>query len=339
MLVITTSAMMEEMLENIKANNFKMFRISGIAVIDRDLQGQTVAGYQVVANLDNVADYICREWVDEVLVSLSPTDPYPQKLLSQLAEVGVTVHYKLAKVERDDGRRGIVERIGDYAVITYSIKYTTLKQVLLKRTMDIIGGLVGCLLTLLIFIFVAPAIYISSPGPIFFSQIRVGKNGKKFRMYKFRSMYLDAEERKKELMEQNRVKDGMMFKMEFDPRVIGNKVLPDGRTKKGIGQFIRDTSLDEFPQFFNVLLGDMSLVGTRPPTVDEWEKYELHHRARLSIKPGITGMWQVSGRSAISDFEDVVRLDTKYINEWTPGLDIKILLKTVFIVLKKDGSM
>ena len=120
-------------------------------------------------------------------------------------------------------------------------------------------------------------------------------------MYKFRSMYRDAEERKKELMEKNRIKDGMMFKLDFDERIIGNKIMPNGEKKTGIGDFIRRTSLDEFPQFINVLKGDMSLVGTRPPTVDEWEKYELHHRARLSIKPGITGMWQTSGRSNITD--------------------------------------
>lgn len=158
-------------------------------------------------------------------------------------------------------------------------------------------------------------------------------------MYKFRSMYLDAEERKKELMKENRVKDGMMFKLDFDTRVIGNKILPDGRKKTGIGHLIRVTSIDEFPQFFNVLKGDMSLVGTRPPTLDEWEKYELHHRARLAIKPGITGMWQVSGRSEITDFEEVVRLDTEYITDWSVGMDFRILFKTVLAVVKKEGSM
>lgn len=145
-------------------------------------------------------------------------------------------------------------------------------------------------------------------------------------------MYPDAEARKAELMAQNKVKDGMMFKMENDPRIIG------GENGKGIGNFIRNTSLDEFPQFWNVLKGDMSLVGTRPPTVDEWDKYELHHRARLAIKPGLTGMWQVSGRSDITDFEEVVRLDTEYIQNWSFGLDIKILLKTVEVVLKGSGA-
>lgn len=150
---------------------------------------------------------------------------------------------------------------------------------------------------------------------------------------------MDAEERKKELAAQNKVGDGMMFKMDFDPRIIGNKVLPNGKKKTGIGQFIRKTSLDEFPQFFNILVGDMSLVGTRPPTLDEWEKYEPHHRARMSFRPGLTGLWQVSGRSNITDFDEVVKLDQEYINNWSVGLDIKILLKTIVVVFRKDGSM
>ena len=150
---------------------------------------------------------------------------------------------------------------------------------------------------------------------------------------------MDAEERKKELMAQNKISDGLMCKMDFAPRIIGNKILPDGTRKTGIGEFIRKTSLDEFPQFINILLGDMSLVGTRPPTVDEWELYEPHHRARMSFRPGLTGMWQVSGRSNITDFEEVVKLDTQYISEWSLRLDVKILWKTVWSVLKSDGAM
>lgn len=150
---------------------------------------------------------------------------------------------------------------------------------------------------------------------------------------------MDAEKRKKELMSQNKVGDGMMFKMDFDPRIIGNKVLPNGKKKTGIGQFIRKTSLDEFPQFWNILKGDMSLVGTRPPTLDEWEKYEPHHRARMAFRPGLTGLWQVSGRSNITDFEEVVKLDTEYINDWDLGLDIKIILKTITSVAHDDCAM
>ena len=127
-------------------------------------------------------------------------------------------------------------------------------------------------------------------------------------------------------MTQNEMK-GLMFKIKDDPRII-----------KGIGHFIRKTSLDEFPQFWNVLKGDMSLVGTRPPTVDEYEKYEAHHRRRLSMKPGITGLWQISGRNDIMDFEEVVKLDVEYIEHYSLELDIKILVKTVLSVLKRDGA-
>ena len=133
--------------------------------------------------------------------------------------------------------------------------------------------------------------------------------------------------------------DGMMFKMDFDPRIIGNKILPDGTKKTGIGQFIRKTSIDELPQFWNILKGDMSLVGTRPPTLDEWEKYEPHHRARMSFRPGLTGLWQVSGRSNITDFEEVVRLDTQYIGEWSVKNDIRIIFQTIIRVMKNEGAV
>ena len=192
---------------------------------------------------------------------------------------------------------------------------------------------------MIVTIIVGPAIYIASPGPIFFVQERIGRNGRKFKMYKFRSMYMDAEERKKELMAQNKVSDGMMFKMDFDPRIIGNKILPDGTKKTGVGQFIRKTSIDELPQFWSILKGDMSLVGTRPPTLDEWEKYEPHHRARMSFRPGLTGLWQVSGRSNITDFEEVVKLDTQYIGEWSVKNDIRIFFYTIVGVLKNNGAM
>ena len=128
---------------------------------------------------------------------------------------------------------------------------------------------------------------------------------------------------------------GFMFKMENDPRILGSG--KDG-TKKGIGHFLRKYSIDELPQFWNVLRGDMSLVGTRPPTIDEWEQYENYHRIRMRIKPGMTGLWQVSGRSDIVDFDEVVRLDSEYIRNWSVWVDIKIILQTFVVVLKKNGA-
>ena len=339
LLIVTSEAVAEQVVANMQQNNYARYTLAGAAVIDADWTGKRINGVPVVANEETAPMYVCQEWIDEVLIVIPEALSYPSELIEKLTETGVTIHLNLAKITNIPGKKQFVEKVGNYTVLTTSINYASSKQLLLKRLMDIVGGLVGCILTGIICIFVGPAIYLASPGPIFFAQERVGKNGKKFKMYKFRSMYMDAEERKAELMKDNKLGDGKMFKLDFDPRVIGNKILPDGTHKTGIGDFIRRTSLDEFPQFFNVLKGDMSIIGTRPPLLSETSLYELHHRARLAIKPGITGMWQVSGRSDITDFEEVVRLDKEYIENWNIGMDIKILFKTVLVVFKKDGSM
>ena len=192
--------------------------------------------------------------------------------------------------------------------------------------MDIVGAIVGLLITGIVTVFLAPALLIESPGPLFFSQVRVGKNGRRFKIYKFRSMYMDAEERKKELMSQNEM-EGLMFKMENDPRV----------TK--VGKFIRKTSIDELPQFWNILKGEMSLTGPRPLPVYETEAFTSDaHRRRLSVLPGVTGYWQIAGRSNIKEFEKLVELDMYYIDHWSLWLDVKLLLKTVPAVLFARGA-
>ncbi|MCD8337960.1 MAG: sugar transferase, partial [Lachnospiraceae bacterium] len=377
LLIVTSSDIAEDVIENVKKNNYAGYTIAGAVLIDdgipqqkeeisaqreaaateaaftetastetaaietaaeKNSHGDSVAGIPIVAGSETAAMYVCNQWIDEVIAVPSEDAPFPQKLMSELQETGVTIHLNLARISNEPGKKQIVERVGGYTVLTTSINYASARQLFLKRAMDIAAAIPGCILTGIIFLFVAPVIYIKSPGPIFFSQERVGKNGKKFKLYKFRSMYLDADDKKAELMKENKMADGKMFKMDFDPRVIGNKILPDGRHKKGFGQFLRDSSLDEFPQFFNVLKGEMSLVGTRPPLPGEVSEYELHHRARLAIKPGITGMWQVSGRSDITDFEEVVRLDKQYISEWNIWLDIRILFKTVWVVLFRRGA-
>ena len=339
LLVVTTREDAESTIKNIRSNNYGTYHFAGLVLMDGQDTDVEISGIPVVAGADTASGFTQKTWVDEVFVSLPETIVFPQKMVDDFVEMGVTVHLNLSRVSNTPGKRQLVEKVGNYTVLTTSMNYATTKQAFVKRSMDILGGLVGCLLCGVLFLFVAPAIYISSPGPIFFAQERIGKNGKRFKMYKFRSMYLDAEERKKELLAQNKINGGLMFKLDFDPRIIGNRILPDGTRKTGIGQFIRSTSIDEFPQFFNVLKGDMSLVGTRPPLISEFEAYQQHHRARMSVKPGITGMWQVSGRSEITDFEEVVRLDTRYINEWSIGLDIKILLQTVNAVVKRKGSV
>ena len=339
MFVITTNNRADRVVQKLQDNNHGKYQFLGLCIADGDCIGQAVCGLEVTAKFEDVTEYLCREWVDEVYISLPVTSQYLSELVTELTEMGIIVHQELVDSDNISASFQAVEKIAGSTVLTTGINAATYKQAAIKRTIDILAGLAGCFGTLLLTVVIGPIIYIKSPGPIFFSQTRIGKNGKKFKMYKFRSMYMDAEERKAELMKENRVKDGMMFKLDFDPRIIGAKKLPDGTIKKGIGNYIRDWSLDEFPQFLNVLMGDMSLVGTRPPTEDEWNKYELHHRARLAFKPGITGMWQVSGRSNITDFEEVVKLDRKYIQNWSMGLDFRIMVQTVKVVLGKEGSM
>lgn len=192
-----------------------------------------------------------------------------------------------------------------------------------KRYMDIIGGLVGLMITALIFIPVAILIKLDSEGPVLYSQIRCGLNGKPFRIWKFRSMYNDADQ-KKHLVE-NKAK-GHIFKNDQDPRITR------------VGAFLRKTSLDEFPQFWNVLVGDMSLVGTRPPTICEVSHYNQRHWLRLRVKPGITGEWQVYGRSLVDDFEKVVSLDLDYQRKWSIWYDLKLIFATVKVVLLRRGA-
>ena len=302
-----------------------------ISRLHRELDGS----YQIVGTLSvdnlqsdgykNALETVTKIAFDEVFIcapDVAPQDIRP--LIDGFEEMGVACHYSIEMPELSSGA-GTFGTFGDYNVITYARVRSSYKKLLIKRAVDIVGGVVGLALTGVITLFLAPAIKLDSPGPVFFSQVRVGRNGRRFRIYKFRSMYVDAEKRLAELMEHNEV-NGLMFKMENDPRVTR------------VGAFIRRTSLDEFPQFLNVLKGDMSLVGTRPPTEAEFEKYNEHYRRRISMTPGLTGMWQVSGRSDINDFDEVVKLDLRYIDNWSLSLDFKILLQTVGVVLFGKGA-
>ena len=321
--------------KQIREGQYSTYRLAGVILADGD-QGDTAL--KVVSGFAQADSWIRKNWVDEVLFLLPP-EAETLELAQAVASMGITVHLNLGFLSSLLGGTKTVEVLGEYDVLTAFRNRIGFGAAALKRLTDIVGGLIGCLFTALLTLFIGPAIYIASPGPIFYTQERIGRNGKIFKMYKFRSMVPNADEVKKQYLKENRVSGGYMFKLDWDPRIIGNKILPDGTKKTGIGEFIRKTSLDEFPQFLNVLKGDMSLVGTRPPTKDEWAIYEDHHRARMAMRPGITGMWQVSGRSNITDFEEIVRLDTKYIDQWSLGLDFKILVKTVLVVLKHEGSM
>lgn len=285
-----------------------------------------IAGIPVVCEYGDMLEYIRRNVVDEVFVHLSSQTNLPiNKIIKELEVMGVTVDLNINVFEMEIPVQREIERIGNYYTVSFSPKIHSFKQIFFKRVMDIVGAIVGLLITGIVTVFLAPALLIESPGPLFFSQVRVGKNGRRFKIYKFRSMYMDAEERKKELMSQNEM-EGLMFKMENDPRV----------TK--VGKFIRKTSIDELPQFWNILKGEMSLVGTRPPTEDEFLQYEGYHRRRLNMTPGLTGLWQVSGRSDTKNFEEIVAMDVEYIDNWSLKEDIKILFKTVGVVLKGKGA-
>lgn len=324
-IIVTTSKRAEQIVKRLKYNEIYDYAIAGIVFTDKDAKGELVEGYPVLGKLNKEPNYVHENVVDEIFVHLDPGVFLDREYIDFFLQMGLTVHLDLDGLA-DLNNNAYIENFSGRTVITTGMKIASPGEVFIKRLMDIVGGLIGIFITGVACIFVVPAIKFRDPGPAFFSQMRIGKNGRRFKIYKFRSMYMDAEERKKELMDQNEMQ-GLMFKMENDPRIL-----------KGIGKFIRDTSIDELPQFWNVLKGDMSLVGTRPPTVEEYEMYEMHHLKRISIKPGITGMWQTSGRSDITDFEEVVKLDTQYIMNWSIGLDIKLLFKTVLVVLKKEGS-
>ena len=193
----------------------------------------------------------------------------------------------------------------------------------IKRLIDILGGIVGLAITAILTIPIALAMQLDSPGPVFYSQIRCGLNGKPFRIWKFRSMVVNAD-RQKHLI-QNQAQ-GHIFKNDNDPRITS------------VGRFLRRTSLDEFPQFWNVLQGDMSLVGTRPPTPDEVQNYSSHHFQRLRVKPGITGQWQVNGRSNVLDFEEIVKMDLDYQLKWTFLYDLILILQTIAVVFTGRGA-
>ena len=213
-------------------------------------------------------EWISHEWVDGVFM-LQPADQvFPQELMEGLIKMGITMYYSMTALNDERWPAVDIQKLGGYKVLTSSTKFISTGLLVLKRIMDILGGLFGCLLTLLFTIIVGPMIYFKDPGPIFFKQERIGRNGKPFKMYKFRSMYKDSEERKAALMEHNKMQ-GLMFKMDDDPRIIGSEKKDKNGRPKGIGNFIRRTSIDELPQCFNVLIGNMSLVGWRPCTLNE----------------------------------------------------------------------
>ena len=327
LLLVSSSTQIETVLGNLIGYNEWNRILVGVVLTDKSQIGEAICGLPVVADQTSLLDYVVRHNVDEVFINDNNImhEPILKEWISDLENMGVIVDLNIDIFNIPSSGKKVLNRVGKYAVVTFARNIFSNRQILAKRMLDIAGSLFGMIILGIATVFVAPAIKLDSPGSVFFGQTRVGKNGRKFTFYKFRSMYQDAEQRKKELMKKNEVK-GLMFKMEDDPRITR------------VGKFLRNTSIDELPQFWNVLKGDMSLVGTRPPTVDEFERYEAKHKCRLSMTPGLTGLWQISGRSNIKDFDEVVKLDMQYIDNWSILQDIKILILTVWVVLTGKGS-
>lgn len=323
--VITTSIYASEVCQKLTSTTEWSFEITGMALMDQDVKGNSVHDIPVIAGKQDLFEQLKTKVVDEVFIHLPDySKEHIEEFIITFGSMGITVHVNIDYFNNVIAHK-TTEIFAGFTVLSYEASTFDYRRLFVKRIMDILGAIVGLVFTIILTPFIALAIKLDSTGPVFFAQKRVGKNGRYFKLYKFRSMYLDAEERKKDLLTQNEI-DGPMFKVEHDPRI----------TK--VGAFLRKTSLDELPQFYNILIGNMSLVGTRPPTVDEFNQYELYFRRRLSIKPGLTGLWQVSGRSDITNFKEVVKFDLEYIDNWSLTLDVRILLMTIWVVIMKKGA-
>ena len=299
----------------------------GHAIIGRiTAQRENHCSEGVLGCLDDFGDILKKHAIDEVVFALEgDRNVNLSKHLDVCKKMGIPVRILPALWYYGDKNLSM-ESCQGVPFLTMRSGNFNATGLLYKRILDIVGGLIGTIILFMMYPLVAAAIKLDSPGPVLFKQKRMGRHGRVFNLYKFRSMYEDAEQRKQELMQNNEM-NGALFKLKDDPRITR------------VGRFLRKTSLDEFPQFLNVLKGEMSLVGTRPPTLDEVEKYQPEHLKRISAKPGITGLWQVSGRNQITDFEQVVALDCYYLDNWRFFYDLKILVKTIFVVLKRKGAV
>ncbi len=323
LVLISDSLCAENVLEELKKINY--VSVEYIILIDKDMSGMDINGIPVIANICNMEDVLKNIPVDGAFIHASKTDGDIKKIMEWLHTMGINIYLNIQEYSYGFGKKQF-GYMGSYGVLTYSNYEYVIRDVVIKRIMDICGGILLFIAMCITLPFVAAGIAIQSPGPIFFKQTRIGKNGRRFQIYKFRSMYMDAEERKAELMAKNEMGSDYMFKIKDDPRIFP------------VGRIIRKLSIDELPQAINIIKGDMSLVGTRPPTESEFEMYNPYHRRRISIKPGLTGLWQVSGRSSITDFDEIVRLDCEYIDNWNLRLDLKIIMKTVWVVLFSKGA-
>lgn len=329
LLIVTTADRLDEIRKNFQRSKETTWNIVGAVLLGGRKGINIPDDFAVVPDTEEAyLEYATQNVVDEVFIQvdyIQKREKFLKNMILEFEKMGLVVNLNLDLFNLGVTGEKRIYKLEQYHVVAFSSRLFDYRTVLVKRLIDIVGAVIGLLLTGAVGLILAPFLLMESPGPLIFKQKRVGVNGRIFDFYKFRSMYADAEERKKELMQQNEMQ-GLMFKMENDPRV----------TK--VGAFIRKTSIDELPQFWNVLKGDMSLVGTRPPTIDEYQQYSYYQKRRISFRPGITGLWQISGRSDIKDFDEVVKLDLEYIDNWSLVLDFKIIFKTVGVVLCRDGA-
>jgi exopolysaccharide biosynthesis polyprenyl glycosylphosphotransferase len=326
-LLVGTGESAKKILGILERNKSWGLKVVGVLHTQPTNAASTLIGQPVLGPLSDLVAICKTHPVDEVIFCDSKEESRYElaEYVTALDEMGITSRTVLNMYYRFDGRKELGMLHGEVPLLTFRSVSVDANQLFYKRCLDLVGSGIGLAISACLFPFIAIAVKLESPGPLFFGQTRVRENGRTFTCWKFRSMYQDAEARKQELMHLNEM-EGAIFKMKNDPRV----------TK--VGAFLRKTSLDELPQFWNVLKGEMSLVGTRPPTPAEVAGYLNWQRKRICMKPGITGLWQVSGRNSVTDFNEVVRLDLEYIDTWSLATDLRLILRTIKVVFFREGA-
>jgi len=324
-LIVGTEERALSLAQNIEKHKDLGLRILGFVSTGDGSPPQKLNGYPVLGSAKDLPHLLEREVVDEVIFAISQEElKNMADLFLSCEERGITARLAINFFPHVIAKTHL-EELDGLPLLTFTTTPKNELLLLLRRIFDFVGSIILILILSPVFLLITLAIGLDSRGPAIYRQVRCGLNGRRFTFYKFRSMVQGAETRKDDLLAHN-LMDGPVFKMKNDPRVTR------------VGRFLRKTSLDELPQLFNVLRGDMSFVGPRPPIPEEVEKYEGWQRRRLSMKPGITGLWQVSGRNQI-DFQQWMKLDLEYIDNWSMWLDFKILIKTILVVLLRKGAM
>jgi len=324
LLIVGTGPRAQQFIDIVQKHSKWGLNIIGLVDDEPGKVGTRVKGFKVLGRLrdipvilhnyvvDNVVFVVPRSWLSKIEIPIIACE-------NEGVDAYISIdlyNTKISKLKQS--------KLGNIPLLEFNTVPANEWQLFIKRSLDIILSLVGIIIAAPLFFIIAIGIKLSSPGPIFFKQQRMGVNGRHFTLYKFRTMRVGADIKKKELERQNEMK-GPVFKIKHDPRVYP------------FGRFLRKTSMDELPQLFNVLKGDMSIVGPRPPLPAEVEMYEIWQRRRLSLKPGLTCIWQVSGRNEV-DFDEWMQMDLDYIDNWSLFLDLKIMFKTIFVVLFGYGA-